>query len=200
MVLEILAISIFFHKYNPFYSMSVKKQTKYFIFFEVPTHMFHFLKYVPLVKKKKKGKRKTKLNICDLLAKLSLSGTLFFLSSYLIFHVAGIAPLWQLNGFVFRSNKAQGVLLTNYWDGTPGLKSDSLRSHRGGFISRKVELLFAICSQHCRSQALKISTMAVDSWADNWQQPNLEILGKAMVEWEWHQLLRLRTVFWMGYM
>lgn len=42
MVFEILAISIFFHKYNPFYSMSFKKQTKYFIFFEVPTHMFHF--------------------------------------------------------------------------------------------------------------------------------------------------------------
>lgn len=53
MVFEILAISIFFHKYNPPYSMSVKKtNTKYFLFFEVPTHMFPFLKYAPFGKKK----------------------------------------------------------------------------------------------------------------------------------------------------
>jgi hypothetical protein len=38
----ILAISIFSHKYNPFSSISVKKQTNYFIFFEVPTHVSFF--------------------------------------------------------------------------------------------------------------------------------------------------------------
>lgn len=55
MVFEILAISVFFHKYNPFYSMSVKKtNTKYFLFFEVPTHMFPFLKYTPFGKRKRK--------------------------------------------------------------------------------------------------------------------------------------------------
>lgn len=71
----------------------------------------------------------------------------FFFSpspSYLIVLGVWITPLWQINGFVFRSNKAQGVLLTNYRDVTPGLKSESLGSHGGVFIFCKVELLFAV--------------------------------------------------------
>lgn len=51
MVFEILAISIFFHKYNPFYKRVSQKTNKiFYLFFEVPTHMFHFLKYFPLGK------------------------------------------------------------------------------------------------------------------------------------------------------
>lgn len=52
MVFEILAISIFFHKYNPSLACQSKKQTQnIFSFFEMPTHMFPFLKYTPLWKK-----------------------------------------------------------------------------------------------------------------------------------------------------
>lgn len=50
MVFEILAISIFFHKYNLFIARQSKANKIFYLFFEVPTHMFHFLKYFPLGK------------------------------------------------------------------------------------------------------------------------------------------------------
>lgn len=79
-----------------------------------------------------------------------------------------------------RSNKAQGVLLINYRDITPGLKRESSQSCRGVFIFCPVKLLRALSIAKVRPERSAPWRQTAGLVID--RNPDLETLGQATAE------------------